>query len=142
MARTDHTTGKHTPHREEDGAKGAARFLARPLILAVIVFILVVAFVLFLRGGRSDMMTPAEVSPGAAGIGTEPGGVAIQTDGAQQQRTVDPGAVMDNTSRSDNRPNILDAGEGADPAATVDELDVPDRVNPGVTDPGPPPAQN
>jgi hypothetical protein len=66
----------------------------------------------------------------------------VEQETGSTQQPVEEGDVIDNTSRSDNRPNILDAGEGADPATTVDELDVPDRVNPGVVEPGPPPAED
>ncbi|MCU0854346.1 MAG: hypothetical protein MUF63_05415 [Rhodobacteraceae bacterium] len=107
MARSD----RDLP-REDDGPRGAARFLARPLLLAVIVFLLVVAFTWFLSG-RSDTMLPAEVQP--SGAGTEPKGV-VERDTGSTSQPVDAGEVIDNSSRSDNRPNILDAGEGPTPS--------------------------
>lgn len=106
MARSD----RDLP-REVDGPRGATRFLARPLLLAVIVFLLVVAFTWFLSG-RSDTMLPAEVQP--SGAGTEPKGILEQDTGSTSQ-PVDAGKVIDNSSRSDNRPNILDAGDGPTP---------------------------
>jgi hypothetical protein len=60
MARTDDTS-----RRKEDGASGAAAFLARPLLLAVIAFLVVAGFIYFLRG-EPDRMLPAEVQPGAS----------------------------------------------------------------------------
>jgi hypothetical protein len=108
MAPTDRETV-----REDDGPRGAARFLARPLLLAVIVFLLVVAFTYFLRGGDSDVLLPAEVEP--SGAGTEPQSIVEQDTGSTTQ-PVEAGDVIDNSSRSDNRPNILDAGEGPAPA--------------------------
>ena len=102
LARTDH----HTTN-EDDGPRGAARFLARPLLLAIVVFFLVVAFTLFLRG-QPDTMLPAEVEP--TGAGTEPRGIVEQDIGSSEQ-PVEAGEVIDNSSRSDNRSNMLDAGE-------------------------------
>jgi hypothetical protein len=98
--------------REDDGPRGAARFLARPLLLAVIVFLIVAAFAVFLRGGNSERMLPAEVEP--SGAGTEPNAVVEQGTGSGSQ-PVDPGEVIDNSASSDTRPNILDAGEGPPP---------------------------
>jgi hypothetical protein len=69
--------------REDDGPGDAARFLARPLLLAVIVFVLVVAFTFFLRGGDSDTILPAEVEP--SGAGTEPRGIVEQDTGSTTQ---------------------------------------------------------
>jgi hypothetical protein len=99
--------------REDDGPRGAARFLARPLLLAVIVFALVAAFTVFLRGGNSDAILPAEVEP--SGAGTEPQGI-VEQDTGSSTRPVDPNGVIDNSASSDTRPNILDAGEGPTPS--------------------------
>jgi hypothetical protein len=50
-----------------------------------------------------------------SGPGTEPKGV-VERDTGSTSQPVDAGEVIDNSSRSDNRPNILDAGEGPTPS--------------------------
>jgi len=136
MARTDRDT-----QRKDDGPRAAAAFLARPFVLAVAV-VLVLAAVLYVTGGdrRSDVI-PQDTGTRPTGSGTLPGGAAdAEIEGMESGTS--PGDIIDNSSRSDNRPNILEAGEGPPPAATVDELDLPEQVDPSVIEPGPPPAQD
>jgi hypothetical protein len=132
MARTNNTT------RREDGPRGAMRFFTIPLILAVAVVLLIAVYIGFLadRDPPGSQM-PEDVGARPAGAGTNPDGVVDQRlEGMSNETSTED--FIDNSQASDNRPAILDAGEGPDPATSVEDLDVPDRVNEGVVDPGPP----
>jgi hypothetical protein len=106
--------------KDEAGSKGAARFLARPLIVAVAVAILIAIYISFIAGEPPTAVAPADLDtrPPAA-----------------------PADIIENPSAADLRPNILDAGEGPPPAASIEELDIPDHIDPSVVEPGPPGAQ-
>ena len=137
MARTNNTT-----HREDDGPRGVMRFFAIPLVLALGVFLLIAVYIGFIadRDPPGSEM-PEDVGARPAGAGTNPDGVVDERlEGMSNDTATED--LIDNSQASDSRPAILDAGEGPDPATSIEELEVPDRINEGVVEPGPPPAQD
>jgi hypothetical protein len=120
---------------DEAGARGAAAFLARPLIIAVVVILLIAGYIAFV----ADRDPPASEMP--EDVGTRPTGAGTLPDGAADQRigsgtTADE--IIDNSSQGDLRPEILDPTEGPPPATSVEDLDPPAPVDDDVLEPGPP----
>jgi hypothetical protein len=133
MARTNNTT-----QRDDDGPRGAMRFFAIPLILAVAAVLLIAVYIGFIadRDPPGSQM-PEDVGARPAGAGTNPDGVVDERlEGMSNETSTED--LIDGSQASDNRPAILDAGEGPGPATSIEELEVPDRINEGVVDPGPP----
>jgi hypothetical protein len=133
MARTNNTT-----RREDDGPRGAMRFFAIPLVLAVAVILVIAVYIGFIADQDppgSEM--PEDVGARPAGAGTNPDGVVDERlEGMSNETSTED--FIDNSQASDSRPAILDADEGPDPATSIEDLDVPERINEGVVDPGPP----
>ena len=122
--------------QDEAGARGAARSLARPLIIAVVVVLLIGGYVLFI----ADRDPPGSVMP--EDVGARPAGAGSVPDGAADDRIEGVGNesatddFIDGSQASDARPSILEVPDGPEPVPGVDKLNVPDRVNDGVTEPG------
>jgi hypothetical protein len=120
---------------DEAGPRGAAAFLSRPVIVALSVIAAIALYIFVFHDGQS----PSERAPAALDERPATGG---SSDLVEQPGGAAPaGEVIGGSGASDLRPNILDADEGPPPAETVEDLEVPDRINPGVVDPGPPETQ-
>jgi hypothetical protein len=133
MARPDQRTEK------EDGTQGVAAFLARPFLIAVVVFLLVAGFV-YISGDDGSTEIPEDAGARPSGAGTAPQGAAdTQPEGLDGGTSAED--IIDNTSRSDNRPNILDAGEGPPPATSGDQTDS-GPADQDASEPGPPADEN
>lgn len=120
---------------DEAGPKGAATSLSRPLIVALAVIAVIGLYIFVFHGGQS----PTDRAPAALDERPATGGTSDLVE--QPGGTAPADEVIEGSGATDLRPNILDADEGPPPAATVEDLEVPDRINPGVVDPGPPETQ-
>lgn len=120
----------------EAGPRGAAAFLARPIILAVAVIVLIGIYMAFLRGTPPTAVPPEDLDQRPTGAGTLPeGDVGQQFEGPNGTET---GDFLDSTGATDLRPEILDPTDEPPAATSIEELDVPDRIQEGVVEPGPP----
>jgi hypothetical protein len=123
---------------DEAGPRGAAAFLSRPILLALAVIAVIAVYIAFLGGESPTELPPERLDERPTGAGSLPDGpVDENIEGLGNETST--GDFIDSSGASDLRPEILDAGEGPPPATSVEELDVPDRINEGVVEPGPPP---
>ncbi len=123
---------------DEAGSKGAAAFLSRPILLALAVIALIAGYIVFIEGDAPTELPPADLDERPTGAGSFPDGAVDENiEGLGNETDTDD--FIDNSGAGDLRPEILDPSEGPPPATSVEELDVPDRINEGVVEPGPPP---
>jgi len=125
-------------HRDEAGGRAAGKFMGRIAVVAIVVVALIAVWIFFFADQDppgSEM--PEDVGARPTGAGSLPDdAVDERIEGLENQTTTDD--FIDQSGASDTRPAILDPGNGPDPAASVEELDVPERINEGVVEPGQP----
>jgi len=124
--------------RDEAGGRAAGTFIGRIAVVAVIVVALIAVWIFFFADqdpAGSDM--PEDVGARPPGAGSAPdGAVDERIEGLGNETSTDD--FIDQSGASDSRPAILDPSEGPDPATSLEELDVPERINEGVVDPDAP----
>ena len=123
---------------DEAGPKGAATFFARPIILALVVIALIAGYIYFMEGEAPTELPSQDLDERPTGAGSFPDGAVDENIEGLRNET-DTEDFIDNSGAGDLRPEILDPYEGPPPATSVEELDVPERINEGVVEPGPPP---
>src|SRR6056297_336935 len=125
-------------HRDEAGGRAAGKFMGRIAVVAIVVVALIAVWIFFFADQDppgSEM--PEDVGARPTGAGSLPDdAIDERIEGLENQTTTDD--FIDQSGASDTRPAILDPGNGPDPAASVEELDVPERINEGVVEPGEP----
>jgi hypothetical protein len=121
--------------KDEAGPRAAATFLARPLIVAVVVVLLIAGYIFFIEGEPPTSVPGLDARP--TGAGSLPDGAADERiEGLQNETTADD--FINDSSQGDLRPEILDPNTGPGPVSDVDDLDPPEQVDEEVLEPGPP----
>jgi hypothetical protein len=126
--------------RDQTGAGGVTSFLAIPFGVAIAVLLAIGVYIFVIRDG--DQPTAAdsgELDARPMDSATLPEGSAGDTESTGNETGSD--GIVGDSGATDLRPIILDADDGPPPAATVEELEIPDRIDPSVVEPGPPGAQ-
>ena len=122
---------------DEAGAKGAAAFFARPIILALAAIAVIAGYIFFIEGEAPTELSPEDLDERPTGAGSFPDGAADENiEGLGNETDTDD--FIDTSGASDLRPEILDPDQGPPPATSVEELDLPERVDESVVEPGRP----
>jgi len=123
--------------KDEAGPKGAARFLSRPLIVAVAVVLAVAVYIFFIEQEPPTAVTPEDLEARPTGAGSLPDGAADERiEGLGNETATDD--FIDDSSQGDLRPEILDPNAGPGPVTDVEDLNPPEPVDEDVLEPGPP----
>jgi hypothetical protein len=123
--------------KDDANPRAAARFLGRPLIIAVVVILLIAGYIFFIEGGPPTAVPDLDARPTGAGSLPD-GAVDEQREGLRNETA--PDDFINDSSQGDLRPEILDPESGPGPVTDVEDLDPPEQVNEDVLEPGPPPA--
>jgi hypothetical protein len=91
--------------KDEAGPKSAARFLARPLIVAVAVVIVIAIYISVIRPEPPTAVEDLDALP--TGAGSLPDGPVDEQRGGLRNETA-PDDFIDDSSQGDLRPEILD----------------------------------